>query len=302
VSEKYEFIDAEYIANIDNPVVGAPTVVQMCGWLSVSKSGYYEWLARPMSNTAKRREDLKIKIAALFDLFDGTYGYRRIHAELVRAGEQVGVELVRKLTRELGLVPCQPRPYKTTTIRGDQDNEVEDLVCRDFTATAPGTKLVGDITYIRTWEGWLYLATLIDCFNKEVIGYAMADHMRAELVIDALDMAARNHDLAGGCIVHHDHGSQYTSGSYAATLEDQKLRLSLGRTGICFDNALAESFNGALKVERVNRTTYPTRKNARDDIANYIELFYNRRRIHSALGYRTPHEVRIEYLNDRQAA
>jgi putative transposase len=195
VSERYEFIDAEYIANIDNPVVDAPTVVQMCDWLSVSKSGYYDWLARPMSNTARRQEDLKIKIKVLFDEFDGTYGYRRIHAELVRAGEQVGEELVRKLMRELGLYPCQRRPYKSTTVRGEQNPATPDLVCRDFDAECPGTKLVGDITYISTWEGWVYLATVIDCFNNEVIGYAMADHMRTELVTDALEMAARNHDL-----------------------------------------------------------------------------------------------------------
>jgi transposase InsO family protein len=302
VSEKYEFIDVEYIDIVDNNVADAPTIVQMCRWLSVSKSGYYEWLGRPMSNTAKRREDLKIKIRVLFDYYEGTYGYRRIHAELIRGGEQVGSELVRRLMRELDLYPCQPRPYKTTTVRGADEPGTPDLVNRNFDAEFPGTKLVGDITYIDTWEGWVYLATIIDCFNKEVIGYAMADHMRAELVIDALDMAARNHHLAEDCIVHHDHGSQYTSAAYATKLADHKLRLSLGRTGICFDNALAESFNGMLKTERVHRVTYPTRKKATQDIANYIEIFYNRCRIHSGLGYRTPHEVRTEYLNGLQAA
>jgi putative transposase len=302
VSEKYEFIDVEYAHNTDHQVADAPTIGHMCRWLSVSRSGYYEWLARPMSNTAKRREDLKIKIEALFDAYHQTYGYRRIHAELVRSGEQVGAGLVRKLMRQLGLVPCQPRPYKTTTIRGAGDTDTADLVRREFTTECPGTKLVGDITYIPTWEGWLYLATVIDCFNKEVVGYAMADHMRTELVADALDMAVRNHRLEPGCIVHHDHGTQYTSGDYAAKLAEHELRLSLGRTGICFDNALAESFNGALKIERVHRVTYPTRKKAKADIANYIEVFYNRRRIHSGLGYRTPHEVRNEYLNSQQAA
>lgn len=302
MSEKYEFIDVEYIANTDNRVADAPAVVQMCTWLSVSKSGYYEWLNRPLSNTAKRQEDLKIKIEALFELYDQTYGYRRIHAELVRGGEQVGLELVRKLIRELGLYPCQPRPFKTTTVRGDDDPDTPDLVKRDFTADAPGTKLVGDITYIRTWEGWLYLATVIDCFNKEVIGYAMAEHMRTELVVDALEMAARNHDLVEDCIFHSDRGTQYTSAEFAATIKNLDLKASLGRTGICYDNALAESFNGMLKVERVYRTTYPTRKKAKEDIANYIELFYNRRRISSVLGYRTPHEVRTQFLNEQLAA
>ena len=171
------------------------TLTQMLSWLEVSKSGFYEWRDRAPSATEQRRERLKVKIAELFKKFEGTYGYRRIHAELVAAGEQVGDELVRQLMRELGLVPIQPRPYRTTTIRGEHEPDVPDLVARDFTAERPGMKLVGDITYIPTWQGWLYLATVIDCFNKEVIGYAMADHMRTELVTDALKMAAQNHDL-----------------------------------------------------------------------------------------------------------
>lgn len=302
MSEKYEFIDAEYTARLDTHVGDAPTIGRMCAWLSVSRSGYYEWLNRPASATAKRREDLKIKIAALFDYYDQTYGYRRIHAELVRAGEQVGPELVRRLMRELDLVPCQPRPYRTTTVRDTDERQVPDLVRRDFTAEGPGRKLCGDITYIHTWEGWVYLATVIDCFNKEVIGYAIADHMRADLVVDAVQMATRNHTLEPGCIVHHDHGSQYTSATYAAILAQHQLRLSLGRTGNCFDNALAESFNSMLKTERVHRTVYATRKKAMADVANYIEIFYNRRRIHSGIGYKTPHEIRTEYLNWQQAA
>ena len=301
MSEKYAFIAAEYAANQAAEVADAPTVETMCHWLSVSKSGYYEWKNRPASATQQRRDLLKIKIKTLFDSFDGTYGYRRIQAELVRGGEQVGDELVRQLMRELGLVACQPRPYRTTTVRG-AGAPAADLVDRDFTAEAPGTKLVGDITYIHTWEGWLYLATVIDCFNKEVIGYAMADHMRTELVTDALDMAARNHTLAAECIMHSDHGTQYTSAEFRAKLDELNLRQSLGRTGVCWDNALAESFFAALKNERVYRTVYPTRKKAKQDIAHYIEIFYNHRRIHSGLGYRTPHEVRTEYLNQQIAA
>jgi putative transposase len=301
VSEKYEFIAAECAQNQADHVDVAPSLKQMFTWLSVSRSGYYEWRDRPPSATAVRREELKIKIEALFDYNDQTYGYRRIHAELVRGGEQVGPELVRDLMRELGLVPCQPRPSTTTTVRGT-DPATPDLVRRDFTAEKPGTKLVGDITYLHTWEGWLYLATVIDCFNSEVVGYAMADHMRTDLVTDALDMAARNHDLADSCIFHSDRGTQYTSAEFAAKIQELGMRSSLGRTGICYDNALAESFNSMLKVERVYRTVYPTRKKAREDVANYIELFYNRRRIHSGLGYRTPQEVRNEYLNRQLAA
>jgi putative transposase len=296
VSDKYAFIDAEYAA------AGAPTIERMCCWLQVSKSGYYEWLHRPPSATARRRELLKIKIKALFEASDDTYGYRRLHEELVRGGEQVGPELVRQLMRELGLVACQPRPWRTTTLRGDEHSTASDLVGRDFTADAPGRKLVGDITYIRTWAGWLYLATVIDCFNKEVIGYAMADHMRTSLVADALGMAARNHTLVAGCIFHSDRGTQYTSTEFGARLSALQMRQSLGRTGCCYDNALAESFFAALKNERVHRTVYPTRSKAKLDIGHYIEIFYNRQRLHSALGYRTPHEVRIEYSNEQAAA
>ena len=210
MSEKYEFIDAQYAASLTARRVraDAPTLGQMCSWLAVSRSGFYEWRSRPMSATAARREELKTKIAALFELFDAVYGYRRIHAELVRDGEHVSAELVRKLMRELELYPCQPRPYRTTTIRGGEEPAGADLIGRDFDADRPGTKLVGDITYIRTWEGWLYLATVIDCFNREVIGYAMADHMRTDLITDALAMAARNHTVEPGCIFHSDRGSQ----------------------------------------------------------------------------------------------
>jgi transposase InsO family protein len=296
VSDKYAFIDAEYAAGC------APTIERMCRWMQVSKSGYYEWLHRPMSPTAHRRELLKIKIKALFEASDGSYGYRRLHAALLRIGEHVGLELVRQLMRELGLVACQPRPWRTTTLRGEEQTATPDLVGRDFTADAPGQKLVGDITYISTWAGWLYLATVIDCFTKEVIGYAMADHMRTSLICDALDMAARNHSLAVNCIFHSDRGTQYTSTEFGAKLTTLKMRQSLGRTGCCYDNALAESFFASLKNERVHRTVYPTRKKAKHDIAHYIEIFYNRQRLHSALGYRTPHEVRIEYLNEQLAA
>ena len=204
MSDKFAFIDAEYAQAAD--AACAPTIERMCRWLQVSRSGYYEWRNRPVSATAHRRQLLKIKIEALFNASDGTFGYRRLHAELVRGGERVGRELVRGLMRELGLVACQPRPWRTTTIRGEQSTAV-DLVGRDFTAEAPGCKLVGDITYISTWAGWLYLATVIDCFNREVIGYAMTDHMRTSLVSDALDMAARNHTLNLDCIFHSDHGT-----------------------------------------------------------------------------------------------
>jgi transposase InsO family protein len=293
VSAKFELIDAQ---KADFPLV------KMCEWAGVSTSGYYEWQDRPASATAIRREHLKTLVTAIFNHSDQTYGYRRVHAQLVRQGEQVSPELVRELMRELDLIACQPRPYRpTTTVPGDP-GPIPDLVNRDFTAPAPGQKMVGDITYIPTWEGWLYLATVIDCHTKACIGYAMADHLRADLVIDALRMAARNYPLLEGAIFHSDRGTQYTSASFAAATDLLDIRRSVGATGVCFDNALAESFNAAVKVERVNRTVYPTREHARKDVARYIEFRYNSQRLHSGLGYKTPNEVYTEYLNRQLAA
>jgi hypothetical protein len=165
---------------------------------------------------------------ALFDASHGSYRYRRLHQALLRGGEPVGPELVRALMRELGLVACQPRPWRTTTLRDDEHSNASDLVGRDFTADAPGSKL-SDITYIRTWAGWLHLATVIDCFNREVIGYAMADHMRTSLVADAVEMATRNYVLAADCIFHSDRGTQYTLTQFGAKLTSLGMRQSLGR-------------------------------------------------------------------------
>jgi putative transposase len=302
VSEKYQFIDAEYADISAADADPAPTITCMCKWLGVSKSGFYEWRSRPESATARRRELLKIKIKALFEANDSTYGYRRLHAALARGGEQAGPELIRQLMRELGLVACQPAPWRpSTTVRGAA-GPIPDLVNRDFSAAAPGEKMVGDITYIDTWEGWLYLATVIDCATRKVVGWAMDDNYKTPLIAAAIEMAARNVDLPEGAIFHSDRGSNYTSAEFAAALEGLGIRQSVGRTGICFDNALAESFNAAVKVERVHRTAYPTRKKAKEDIARYIELRYNRVRLHSALGYRTPQEVHDEFLNRQLAA
>jgi len=298
VTDKFVFIEAEC------GIVEAqlPTFSRMCALVGVSKSGYYEWRSRPVSAAQQRRELLAEKIRALFKAFNATYGYRRIHAELLRGGERVGPSLVAKLMGEMGLIALQPRPFRTTTRADPYAAATVDLVKRNFCADALGTKVVGDITYIRTWQGWLYLATLIDCANREVIGYAMADHMRTELVVEAVDMAMRNGLLKTDCIMHSDRGTQYTSTEYREKLAELGLRHSVGRRGQCWDNALAESFFATLKNERVYQMVYPTRKKAEADIAGWIELFYNHKRIHSALGYRTPHEVRTDYLNSHLVA
>jgi len=300
VSDQYEFIDAEYAATPAGNGA-APTITCMCRWLGVSKSGFYDWRSRPESGTAERRSRLALIITRIFDDSDSTSGYRRIAAELARQGIVAGLELVRKIMRELGLVACQPRPGRSTTQQGAA-GPIPDLVSRDFSAGVPGQKMVGDITYIYTWQGWEYLATVIDCATRKVIGWAMDDNYRTPLITRAIEMAARNADLPDGAIFHSDRGSNYTSAEFAAVLEGLGIRQSVGRTGICYDNALAESFNGVLKVERVYRTVYPTREMARKDIARYIEIRYNRKRLHSALGYRTPQEAHDEYLNRQLAA
>ena len=297
MSGKYEFIDAEHATSM-----AAPTITQMCEWLGASRSGFYEWRSRPESATAKRRQRLRLAVKDIFDDSDGTYGYRRIAAELARRSVVAGAELVRKLMRELGLVACQPRPWRPSTTKQGTAGPIPDLVHRDFSAEKPGQKMVGDITYIATWEGWEYLATVIDCATRKVIGWAMGDNYKTPLITAAVEMAARNVSLPAGAIFHSDRGSNYTSAEFAGALKGLGIRQSVGRTGICYDNALAESFNAAVKVERVHRTVYPTREMARKDIARYIEIRYNRKRLHSALGYRTPQEAHDEYLNRQLAA
>jgi putative transposase len=301
VSEKYAFIETEH-ATVAAATACAPTITQMCSWLQVSRSGFYEWKSRPDSTATKRRNKLKLLIVKAFNYSDATYGYRRVALQLARWGVPAGPELVRALMRELGLEACQPRPWRPTTTQQGQAGPIPDLVARDFTAAAPGEKMVGDITYIPTWEGWVYLATVIDCATRKVAGWAMDDNYKTPLITAAIEMAARNTTLPAGAIFHSDRGSNYTSAEFAAVLERLGIRQSVGRTGICFDNALAESFNAALKVERVHRTVYPTRKKAREDIARYIEVRYNRIRLHSALGYRTPQEAYDEYLSVQAAA
>jgi transposase InsO family protein len=293
VNDKYEFIDGEKYAY---------PIAKMCGWLHVSRAGFYEWRNRPASATAERRARLTEHIRAVFDGSRQTYGHRRVHAALGRAGVPCSLELVRHLMRAAGLRPCQPRPFRTTTVAAVDATVVPDRVRREFTAPGPGQRLVGDITYIRTWEGFAYLATVIDCCTKMVVGWAFDTHMRAELVTRAIDMAAGNIGLAPGAVFHSDRGCQYTSDEFRRHLKARGILPSVGRTGVCWDNAMAESFFGALKNELVYRTVFPTVAHARHAVVEYIEVFYNRQRLHSAIGYRTPAEARAAHLQTLQAA
>ena len=295
----YEFIDSCRGSDAKY----AYPVKKMCLWSQVSASGFFAWLNRPRSATAARREQLLVLVTAVFDVSDQTYGYRRVHAQLARQGTECSPELVRQLMRDAGLVACQPRGWRGGLTEADgHQHDIPDLLEQDFTADAPGTTLIGDITYIPTWQGWLYLATVIDIHTRMVIGYAMDDNYRTPLIRDALRAAARNQQLQPNAIFHSDRGSNYTSHEYATTVRELGLRQSMGRTGICYDNAMAESFFAALKNERINRTQYPTREHARKDITRYIEFWYNAKRLHSSLGYNTPEETLNEWTNAQTAA
>ncbi len=243
------------------------------------------------------------RVHHFFTQCDATYGYRRIHADLVAEDTECSPELVRQIMRAEGLVACQPRPFRVTT---DADAEaatgIPDLVNRDFTTQRPGVKFVRDITYIHTWQGFIYLATVIDCYPKKVVGWSIADHMRTELVEDALTNAAATTVIEPAAIWHSDRGSVYTSDRFRTLMTRLGMRSSMGRTGVCWDNAMAESFFSALKNERVYRTVYATKTQARRDVIASIEGFYNNRRRHSALNYQRPNDVHYAYQQPSTAA
>lgn len=307
MSERFSLIAAEQDLYDSQARAGAPveqlSIGRLCALLEVSRSGFYDWCRAVPSARERRRALVAEHVRAAFDAGRGAYGARRVQAILSRCDDpqvaSAGLDLVRDIMRENDLAACQPRTYRTTTVR-DQDDapEIADHLERDFTADAPGCKLVGDITFVRTWQGWLYLATVIDCHTKAVVGWSMADHMRTDLICDALDMAATNVTFAKNAVFHSDRGSQYTSDQFAKHLKKHDMTGSMGRTGICWDNAMAESFFAALKNELIYRIVLPTRHTARRAIAEHIEVFYNRQRIHSGLGYKTPLEVADEYTKN----
>jgi len=250
--------------------------------------GAFEGARTGESRTA-RRDALAARIRHYFTASDGTYGYRRIHADLAAENIECSPELVRQIMRQEALVPCQPRPFRVTP-QSDAEAaaDMPDLLKRDFTAERPGVKFVGDITYIHTWQGFIYLSTVIHCYSKKVLGWAIADHMRTELVALALNNAAATTLIEPDAVFHSDRGSVYTSADYRALVTRLGMGSSMGRTGVCWDNTMAESFFSALKNERVYRTVYATKAQAKRDIIAYIEGFYNSRRRHSALSYRQP--------------
>jgi transposase InsO family protein len=271
------------------------TVAWMCRLLGVPRSSFYAWRNRAETPTAARRRELAEQVRRVFKDSRQTSGCRRVAAQLNRDGHQASVGLIADLMRELQLRAVQPRAYKRTTVPGEDPVDSPDLIGRDFTADQPGTRLVGDITYLKTGEGWLYLATVIDLATRMVVGWQLASHMRTCLVVDALAMAITGGHVQPAAIFHSDRGTQYTSAEFARFCTGNHIRTSVGRTGVCWDNAAAESFFAALKNEMYHRHNWPTRARARFAVADYIEVFYNRRRLHSTLGYRTPFEALTEF-------
>lgn len=276
----------------------------MCALLGLARSTYYAWTRRAgVSATAARRAELTRLVGEVFDEYDQRYGCRRIAWVLnAERGVPVSVGTVADIMREQGLRAVQPRAYKRTTLPGEKPVKAPDRIGRDFTAEAPGTRLVGDITYLRTGQGWLYLATVIDLATRMVVGWAMADHLRTSLVIDALEMARLHGHLAPEAVFHSDRGCQYTSAEFATYCREKGILRSLGRTGICYDNAAAESFFATLKNEMYYCHTFDTRARARFAVAEYIEVFYNRKRHHSTLGYRTPAQALADHHQTATAA
>jgi putative transposase len=274
----------------------------MCRLLKVPRSSFYAWRNRVESPTAARRRELALQVAQVFTDSRQTSGCRRVAAQLGRDGHEVSVGMVADLMRELGLAAVQPRAYKRTTVPGEHPVVIPDLIGRDFTATEPGVRLVGDITYLQTEQGWLYLATVLDLATRMVVGWQMATHMRTSLIVDALAMAIDGGHVAPDAIFHSDRGAQYTSAEFAMFCRESQVRTSVGRTGVCWDNAAAESFFASLKNEMYHRYTFATRTRARFAVADYIEVFYNRRRLHSTLGYRTPFEALTEFQTAALAA
>jgi putative transposase len=282
---------------------GVYGVKRLCRVLGVNRSGFYAWLrTRPAAAARAAAEDaLAAEITGIHGDSGGTYGVLRVHQVLRRAGRRINRKKVERIMRERGIRGVARRRRRGLTKADTTAVPAPDLIGRDFTAPAPGTKLVGDITYLPTAEGWLYLASVLDLATREVIGYSMAGHLRADLVVDALVMAAGRTRLADGAIFHGDRGSQYTSAAFRAVLTELGMRQSMGRTGSCYDNAAAESFFATLKTE-IGTSVWPTRAAARADVFRYIEIHYNRRRLHSTLGYLTPHEARRSYSPDTALA
>jgi putative transposase len=275
----FELIDAERASY---------PVAMLCRMLGVSKSGYYAWRGRPPSKRSRQDALLVEKIREIHTRSRETYGYPRVHAELRSLGIVCGRRRVAQLMRAAGLRGCIRGKKRRTTRRDPRSAPAPDLLRRDFVAGRPNKVWLADITYIPTREGFLYLAFVLDAHWRRIVGWSMGSHMRTELVVDALEMAVWRRKPSAGVVHHSDRGAQYTAISFGKRLEEVGIMPSMGRTGTALDNAMAESFVATLKTELVHGQRFPDREVARSTIFEYLEGFYNRRRLHSALSYQSP--------------
>jgi putative transposase len=263
----------------------------MCQTLGVSKSGFHAWERRPPSDRALSDAWLASRITEIHENARGVYGSRRVQAEL-RLGQDIVVsrKRIRRLMRQAGISGLVKVKKGRTTIRVPGVRVADDLVERKFRPDAPNVLWVADITYLRTWEGWLYLAAVQDAYSRRIVGWAMTEHMRTELVADALGMAVARRRPEPGLIHHSDQGSQYVALGFGQQARDAGIAVSMGSKGDAYDNAVAESFFATLKKELVHRQSWPSRRDLSSAVFEYIEAFYNRQRRHSTLGYLSPEE------------
>ena len=267
----------------------------MCEHLGVSESGYYAWRKRPPSARDRSDATLTSLIVAIFDRLGKNPGRRRVRAGLAASGRRVSLKRVHRLMQAAGLQGRHPKACRRTTVPGSRPVPAPDLVRQDFTAAEPNAKWCGDITYVKTWKGWAYLATVIDLYSRKVVGWAVADHMRTSLVTDALAMALTHRRPARKVIFHSDRGAQYTSQEMACFCGTNNILRSMGRTGTCYDNAVAESFFATYKKELVHTRPWPDLTAVRTATFEWVETYYNRTRRHSTLGYLTPEEYELGY-------
>jgi putative transposase len=270
--------------NANQAIYGVAT---MCRVLAVSASGYYAWRKRPPSARARADAELTARITAIHQYSRATYGAPRIHEELLAVGMHVGRKRVARLMKAADLWGVSRRQWVTTTVRAPGARPAPDLVERNFVAAAPNRLWVADITYIPTWAGFLYLAVVLDTFSRRIVGWAMATHLRTELVLQALNLALWQRRPAA--VIHHsDQGSQYTSLAFGQRCREAGVRPSMGSVGDCFDNAMCESFFATLECELLDRRRFKTQVEARMAVFEFIEGWYNPHRRHSALDYLSP--------------
>ena len=268
----------------------------MCQVLAVSRSGFYDWLDREPSQREIENKKLKLEIAKIYWQHSGRYGSPRIHRQLVKEGHNCNIKRVVRLMRVLGLKAIQKKKFKKTTDSNHNLPLKENLLNRNFDVSKPNKVWASDITYIPTAEGWLYLAVVIDLYSRKVVGWSINKRMTRQLVIDALNMGIKNRNPKKGLIFHSDRGSQYASHDFQKELWKNGIRSSMSRKGDCWDNAVAESFFSTIKTELIYQKEYKTRKQARQDIFEYIAVYYNRIRMHSTLNYKSPED----YENERK--